>query len=54
MQNLYAEHHGTRAAAKNFNKDKIKVEAPKVRAFIRVHDFLEVCLPHRILNAQKH
>ena len=38
----------SRAVAKNFNKDKIKVEAPRVRAFIRVHDFLEVCLAHRI------
>ena len=34
----------SRAVAKNFSKDKIKVEAPRVRAFSRVHDFLEVCL----------
>ena len=34
----------SRAVEKNFNKDKIKVEAPRMRAFIRVHDFLEVCL----------
>ena len=30
----------SRAVAKNFNKDKIKLEAPWVWAFIRVHDFL--------------
>ena len=44
----------SRAVAKNFSKDKIKVEAPRVRAFSRVHDFLEVCLAYRILNDLKH
>ena len=39
----------SRAVATNF-----KMETPRVRAFIRVHDFLEVCLAHRILNDLKH
>ena len=39
----------SRAVATNF-----KMETPRVRAFIRVRDFLEVCLAHTILNDLKH